>query len=103
MNDKMEVVDKRFEAILNFVQELKEVFTPKGKNPLNLYNRLLNRIKITDTENVNRIISGFAEFTTQNKEALLNSTEINKNVIIKFGESKRVYLEIGKYLLKKDV
>ena len=57
---------KAFEAIKLFITDLTDVFTPKKKSdPLNLYKRLVNYIKVEDENAVGKVISGFDGFFQQ--------------------------------------
>ena len=92
---------KAFNAVVTFVNDLWEVFGNSSKaSPLNLYRRLICHIKPTDVDAINKALSGFRQFLITYEDAILtdNLDVIPRGVLIKYGTSKGVFLEIQKYI-----
>lgn len=89
-----------FVAIVNFVNDLWEVF---GKSttvtPLALYHRLVGKISLSDKDGIQKAITGFSNFF---KSYETNLDNIPKGVVISYGTSERIHLEIQKYLYQSD-
>ena len=62
-----------FEAIKAFVNDLGEFFA-KDSHPLALYERLLNKTTLDHKEAVEKHISAFRKFCTENETSILNKT-----------------------------
>ncbi len=95
-----------FNAVKSFVDEMWETFgDPKKITKLALYRRLIDLIKIDDSESVNKVVSGFKKFVyTYEKEILANELDkIERGSKIKYGNSDNVYLEIQKYIYQADL
>jgi hypothetical protein len=94
-----------FGAIINFVNDLWEVFG-KGATvtPLALYHRLVGKINMSDREGIQKVIVGFSDFLKKYDHCLVNTSgeSIPKGVIISYGTSERIHLEIQKYLHQSD-
>lgn len=90
-----------FEAIVSFVDDLYDVFgNPKKVSPISLYHRMIQTIKKTDVEAMNKIVSGFRTFLHKHELDLLKNEigRIPQNTIISAGgKTDRVCLEIQKY------
>lgn len=91
---------KAFNAVVTFVNDLWEVFgEPKKASPLALYRRLIDHIKFTDVDAINKALCGFRQFLATNEEFILGDIErIPRGEVIPYGTSERVYLEIQKYI-----
>src|SRR5579862_466517 len=92
-----------FEAISEFVNDLCAVFCIP-KSPLSLYKRILEHInKNSSGDSIQKCITGFASFFA-NYEDYIGTIEkfktIPRDTIIRYGDSKNVYLEIQKYIYK---
>jgi len=103
-NPEMSLTDV-FGAILNFVNDLTEVFgTTKNVTPLSLYHRLLQHIKFSDRESMLKSVSGFSDFFKL-YDSIIEANEMDKiprETVIRYGDSERVYLEIQKFIYKSS-
>jgi len=92
---------KCFAAVITFVNDLWDVFgNPKKPTPLALYRRLVDHIKFSDAEAINKVLSGFREFLVTYEDSIINNKldSIPRGTVIRYGESKTVYLDIQKYI-----
>lgn len=92
---------RAFNAVVTFVNDLWEVFgSAKKVSPLALYRRLIEHIKFTDADSINKVLSGFRQFLVSYEDAILkdNLDIIPRGTVIKYGEGKTAYLEIQKYI-----
>lgn len=90
-----------FSAIVSFVNDLWEVFgSTKTVTPLALYHRLIEHIKFTDSEGIQKAIAGFTTFMGEYETILVKNelSKIPRDTFIRYGDSDKVYLEIQKYL-----
>lgn len=94
-----------FGAIVNFVNDLWDVFG-KGSvvTPLSLYHRLISKINLSDTEGIQKAVSGFKTFFSSNEVYLVaNKLEnIPRGVVINYGTSDKIVLEIQKFIYQSD-
>ena len=69
-------------------------------SPLALYRRLIEHIKFTDADSINKVLSGFRQFLVPYEDAIINNNlgAIPRGTTIKYGEGKTAYLEIQKYI-----
>lgn len=92
-----------FEAISEFVNELSGVFCT-AKSPLSLYKRILEHInKNNSGDSIQKCISGFAGFFANYEDSISTLEKfktIPRDTVIRYGDSKNVYLEIQKYIYK---
>lgn len=93
---------KAFTAIVNFVNDLSDVFgSSKKVTPLSLYNRLVvKHIKFTDINRIDEAIAGFNTFFVKYGDCLIKQEwdKIPRDTIISYGTSESICLEIQKYL-----
>jgi hypothetical protein len=92
---------KAFNAVITFVHDIWDVFgNPKKATPLALYRRLIEHIKFADSDAINKVLNGFKEFFSMYEKSILsnNLDSIPRGVVIRYGESKSVYLDIQKYI-----
>lgn len=92
---------RAFNAVITFVNDLWEVFgSAKKVSPLALYRRLIEHIKFTDADSINKVLSGFRQFLVPYEDAIINNNlgSIPRGTTIKYGEGKTAYLEIQKYI-----
>ena len=92
---------RAFNAVITFVNDLWEVFgSAKKVSPLALYRRLIEHIKFTDADSINKVLSGFRQFLVPYEDAIINNNlgAIPRGTTIKYGEGKTAYLEIQKYI-----
>jgi len=90
-----------FKAVCSFINDMWGVYGDDKKvTPLALYKRLLSHIKETDSNSINKVLSGFREFLKIHEFSLLNENleEIPKGTKIYYGNSNRVYLDIEDYI-----
>lgn len=96
-----------FSAIKDLVEDLNESFgNTKRVTPLGLYRRLITKIQPdTDTASVEKFISGFSSFFSNYEECVLSGEllKIPSSANINYGDGKRVYLEMGKYIRQADL
>ena len=98
-------LEKAFEGIKNFVEDLWESFgTKKKSSPLSLYHRLLTRIQSDDTDAIKKAVNGFAVFFSKFEDYILNQklNELPRGTNIYYGKSERVYIEIQKFYHQSD-
>ena len=95
---------KAFNAVVTFVNDLWDVFgDSKRVTPLALYRRLIEHIKFTDVQAINKSLSGFREFLVTYEDAILTDIEtVPRGAVIRYGTSDKVLLEIQKYIYKSD-
>lgn len=94
-----------FSAIVSFVNDLWDVFGNKKKvSPLALYHRLTENLVISDTSSVTKIVDGFKVFFRAHELCILKDEleKIPRDVVIYYGDSKKVYLEIQKFIYKTE-
>lgn len=93
-----------FRAVVEFVDDLWNLYSTKGTSPLAVYRRLLQRLKEDDDESMNKVMMGFARFLVNNEQVLLANKleEIAQGVNIRYGTSERLYIPIQKYYHKAD-
>lgn len=90
---------KSFELIKDFTSDLWEGFGREGINPLSLYHRLINK-ELSD-ENKRKVITPFKNFSYNHYEDI-SKESIPVDVVISFGDSEKIYLEIGKFIKESD-
>ncbi len=96
---------KAFNAIVNFVNDLWEVFgNPKKPTPLALYRRLTQHIKFTDEKAILKAIRPFKKFVTKNKEIIMSGelAKMHRGTVIPYGTRPRICIEIQKFIHKGD-
>jgi hypothetical protein len=89
---------KAFKAIHDFISQLKDRFCVDGKyHELVLYNHLLNKIKITQKQAMNKNIEIFTDFCMRNQDAIVSKNP--KDIIYhKIIYSDKAYIDIYKLL-----
>jgi hypothetical protein len=94
-----------FNCVKVFVDDLWGQFgNEKSPLPINLYRRLLSKVNERDVEIVNHFLSGFSYFLRTYEDQLLEDRmlDIPKGVRINYKDSKKVYLDIQKYIYPSD-
>jgi len=93
-----------FQSILEFTQDLAEIFETTKNSPIGLYNRLITTIKISDDKAISGFVSGFQQFFLKNKNFVFDDKlrEIPQGTIIRYDISTKIYLDIQKYIHKSD-
>lgn len=93
-----------FSAILNFVEDLIEVYPPKKNTSFDLYNRIITQIKATDTVNIQKCISGFDLFKIAYQSNIVNNSlsTIPNDTRLIYGTNEKIFIPIGKYISKSD-
>jgi hypothetical protein len=91
-----------FSAIKMFVGDLYSVYGTKKITPLALYHRLLQTMDVKDEKSMKKMVDGFRAFLKQNEIHILKNElkKIERNTVIRYGESPKVFLEIQKYIYK---
>jgi hypothetical protein len=95
---------KAYSAIINLVNDLWSVFETKTMSCIALYNRLCQRIVLSDKDSINKLIIGFETFYDSCGSFVLEN-KLNKipvGTIIKYGDNQKVCLEIQKYIYQSD-
>ena len=95
-----------FYAVVDFVDALWENFNVSKKaTPLSLYRRIVCHIEDKNTgklnaDGVNKVLSGFRQFLCIYEKHILdnNLDRIPRGVVIKYGDSNQIHLEIQKYI-----
>jgi hypothetical protein len=102
-------LDKRysdgFVAISAFINELWEQFgDTKNPTPLGLYKRLLHHIKFTEIDSIMKSVKGFEKFLKPYTDIILSGKldAIPSDSKIEYGDSGKVYIDIGKIIHKTD-
>jgi len=97
---------KAFNAIVNFVTDLNEVYgNTKSVTALSLYNRLVvKHIKFTEIDRIDSALGGFIAFFDKHGAAIMKGDweSIPRDTIISYGTSDKICLEIQKYLYQAD-
>jgi len=94
-----------FNGVKFFVDDLWFLYGDNSTpSPINLYKRLLSKVDSGDTEVVNKFLNGFKYFLSTYEKQIVEGRllDIPKGVRVNYGDSKRVYLEIQKYIYKAD-
>lgn len=94
---------KIFAAILEFVEELWEVYGDKKViSPLCLYYRIIQKIAVSDNDKIVEVLEGFVEFfRVYGKFVLENKLgNLGVGVVISYHKSSKIALEIQKYIYK---
>ena len=98
--------NKALVAVTTFVEDLWDAFGVKTEvSPLALYNRLLtSHLNSDDKEAVNKCLMNFRQFVVIHNDNLVddNLDGIPKNARIPYGDSKKVYIEIGLFIADSD-
>lgn len=92
---------KAFNAVVGFVGDLWSVFgSPKKASPLALYRRLIDHIKFTDEEAINKVLCGFRQFLVIYEDAIINNNldSIPRGTVIKYGEAENIFIEVQKFI-----
>jgi len=95
---------KAFNAIVEFVRDLCEVFEAKKVTPLNLYRRLTDHIRFTDEKAIQRVIRPFEEFVRRHKNLILSGelAKLPRGASIHYEKSPKAYIEIEKFVYRGD-
>lgn len=94
-----------FGAIVNFVNDLWDVFGKANVvTPLSLYHRLVSKITLSDVDGIEKAVTGFKDFLTSNEVYLTSNKleNIPRGVVIKYGASDKIVLEIQKFIYQSD-
>jgi|688.fasta_scaffold12026_10 hypothetical protein len=90
-----------FEAITAFVGDLWDVFQTSKPTPLALYHRMVKHINKEHSESgIRDSVNGFIEFFAKYEKCIIDDhlDSIPRGVVIRYGRSEKVYLEIQKYI-----
>lgn len=99
--EKEKIHREAFGAIAAFVKDLWDAFgNPKEATPLALYNRLVEHIKFTDKESIEKSVAGFSTFLGSYENDLMKNTldNIPRDTKISYGVSGKVYIDIQKFI-----
>jgi hypothetical protein len=92
-----------FAAISSFVSDLWDVFgNPKKADSLALYHRLIENIKFSDVDTIEKVIAGFQIFIND-YNASINSNKLDsipKGIVITYGKTQKICLEVQKFIYK---
>lgn len=100
-SEKDKIHREAFNAIASFVKDLWDAFgDPKKATPLALYNRLVEHIKFTDKDSIEKSVAGFSVFLRQYGNDLMKNTldNIPRDTRISYGVSGKVYLDIQNFI-----
>ena len=86
-----------FQAITTFIKDLAAVHSTKKISPLILYNRLITHIRVDDYNAIVQVNSGFKSFFNK-YQSKIDTLDIPVDVTIPYGNSSKVYLEIGRFV-----
>jgi hypothetical protein len=93
--------DRAFRAILNFVNDLWSAFSSREVTPLALYHRLLQHVKFTDKDAINRFLGGFFMFvSTHDPEIVGGGMTLAPTASIAYSE--RAFIDIGRLYHRAD-
>lgn len=81
-----------FKAICDFVKDLNDVFGEENQ-PIKLYSHLISKTTMGHIEAVNKHITIFKNFCSENKESILNQ-DSSKLINGKIEYSQRVYIDL---------
>jgi len=90
-----------FKAITAFVDDLWDVYQSGKPTPLALYHRMIKHINKEHSESgIKDSIDGFIKFFAKYEKNILenNLDSIPRGVVINYGQSEKVFLEIQKYI-----
>lgn len=88
-----------FSAIVDFVNDLWSLNDSNQKSPLALYHRLLQHIKFTDVDAIEKAVGGFRNFFAIHMNSIIKDIDsIPRDTRIDYGTSKIAYIEIQKYI-----
>lgn len=98
-----------FEAIVDFVSDLKASFVPKKdvKSPLALYFRLIKKTDMLDKNTVLNFVNPFKKFFDQTEKLLINDDvkaieQMLYGTRIAYGSSERIYIDIHRFITSTD-
>ena len=95
---------KVFNAITEFVEDLWEEYGHQSGSrkvtPLSLYHRLIDHIKETDYNAIEKAVDGFEKFFSKYEKLILdgNLSDLPRGTIIQYGSSAKINIEIQKYV-----
>lgn len=81
-----------FKKISEFAVSLNDLFG-KRQRTLALYNRLLQKIPVTNTEKICKVVDNFTEFCVKNREAI-TSTSFNHLESRRIVYSEKIYIDL---------
>lgn len=104
-HDNNDIIATGFPQVYNdiklFVDELHAQFDNGKATPLTLYHRVLEKIQVSETDRIEKVLNGFTKFFVDHRDYILSSSDLSDfpgNAKIYLSGSEKIFINISGFV-----